>query len=176
MAVNMRIGKAFPFLAKRFKNQTGFTLLAVLAALLLVALGTQKVMVVVSQQAQRERETELLRVGAAFVSAIGAYYESTPGSVKRWPATLQDLTDDKRFVGLRRHIRQVYDDPVGRTSDWGVVRASDGGIAGIYSLSALAPIRSGAIGLEGFNLPAASRYSDWQFIYQPLSVQPRAQP
>jgi type II secretory pathway pseudopilin PulG len=157
-------------------TQRGFTLLAVMAAMFLLALGTQKVMFVLSQQAQREREAELLQVGAAFAQAIGAYYESSPGTVKRWPANLNDLVDDKRFVGMRRHLRRVYMDPITRSEEWGLVRASDGGIEGVYSLSDASPIRSGALTVGDLRLPAASRYTDWQFVYQPASFNPAARP
>jgi type II secretory pathway pseudopilin PulG len=166
----MPIGK--PHLFRRKSH--GFTLLAVLAAMFFLALGTQKVMFVVSQQAQRDREAELLHIGAAFARAIGAYYEASPGSVKRWPANLNDLTDDARFVGLRRHLRQVYFDPISRNQDWGFVTAADGGIRGVYSRSDAAPIRSGGVALMGLSLPPASRYSDWQFVYQPPLVAPPA--
>jgi type II secretory pathway pseudopilin PulG len=168
----MPTGEPIPCNINSGVQQQGFTLLAVLAAMVLVALGTQKVMSVVSQQAQRDRETELLHVGSAFASAIGAYYESTPGSVKKWPASLQDLTDDQRFVGVRRHLRQVYDDPVSRSNKWGLVVAEDGGFKGIYSLSEQAPIKTAAIELAGLALPPARKYSDWQFVYQADSAAP----
>lgn len=157
-------------------TQRGFTLLAVIAAMLLLALASQKVMVVLSQQAQREREAELLHIGAAFAQAIGTYYESSPGTVKRWPANLSDLVDDKRFVGIRRHVRQVYADPVTRTEAWGLVKASDGGIAGVYSLSDATPIRAGAQQVGNLYLPAASRYADWQFVYQPATANAAVRP
>lgn len=149
--------------------QRGFTLLAVMAAMFILALATQKVMYVVSQQAQREREAELLQIGAAFAQAIGTYYESSPGTVKRWPMSLKELEDDNRFVSTRRHVRQVYIDPITRAEGWGLVRTSDGGITGVYSLSDAAPIRSGALIAGRVSLPAASRYADWQFVYQPAS-------
>jgi type II secretory pathway pseudopilin PulG len=156
--------------------QRGFTLLAVMAAMFMLALGTQKVMSVVSQQAQREREAELLQIGAALAQAIGTYYESSPGTVKRWPTSLKDLEDDKRFVGIRRHVRQVYLDPITRSEAWGLVRANDGGIAGVYSLSDAVPIRSGALTVGNVSLPAASRYADWQFVYEPANASPAARP
>jgi type II secretory pathway pseudopilin PulG len=151
-------------------TQGGFTLVVVMAAMFMLALGTQKVMFVVSQQAQREREAELLQIGAAFAQAIGTYYESSPGTVKRWPTSLKDLEDDKRFVGIRRHLRQVYMDPITRSETWGLVRTSDGGITGIYSLSDASPIRSGALTIGNLSLPAASRYADWQFVYEPVNA------
>jgi type II secretory pathway pseudopilin PulG len=156
--------------------QQGFTLLAVIFAMLLLALGTQQVMSVASQPAQREREAELLRVGSAMATAIGAYYESSPGTIKRWPADLNDLVEDKRFVGLRRHVREVYADPVTRGNPWGLVLAADGGITGVYSVSDAAPVRTGTVRAANFVLGPASRYADWQFVYTPASAAPVAQP
>lgn len=157
------------------KRQQGFTMAAVLAAMLILALATQSVMTYVSQQDLREREADLLRIGQAYAQAIGTYYESSPGNLKRWPQTLEDLTEDKRFVGTRRHIREVYPDPITRSSNWGIVRAEDGGIAGVHSLSTAQPIRSAALELDNLALPAASQYVEWQFVYRPplASLAPR---
>lgn len=149
------------------RQQSGFTLVAALAALFLLALATQKVMTVVSQQAQREREAELMRLGAAYVAAIGAYYEQSPGSIKRWPPSLDVLTDDRRFVTLQRHIRSLYTDPITRGGDWGLVQAPDGGVAGVYSQSGEKPIRTAGEALQALGLTEAQRYSDWKFVYQP---------
>lgn len=153
-------------------RQQGFTLLAVLAAMFLLALATQGVMTYVSHQAQREREGDLLRIGQAYMQAIGTYYETSPGNVKRWPRTLEDLVDDKRFVGIKRHLREIYADPVARSSNWGIVLSSDGGIAGVHSLSQGRPLRSASIELGALVLPPADRYSDWLFVYQPMAGTP----
>ncbi len=146
-------------------KQSGFTLIAVLVAMVLLALGVSQVTTVVSQQAQREREALLLQIGLAYQQAIGNYYENSPGTVKRWPRDVTDLIEDKRFVTLRRYLRKAYADPVSPGKDWEFIRASDGGIQGVYSQSELAPIRSAAIELPGLSLPAASQYSQWQFVY-----------
>jgi type II secretory pathway pseudopilin PulG len=156
-----------------FRRQRGFTLVAALAALFLLALVTQKLMTVVSQQAQREREAELLRMGAAYVAAIGAYYERSPGSVKRWPPSLDALTDDRRFVTLQRHMRKLYADPMMRGGEWGVVPAPDGGVAGVYSQSDERPIRAAGEAIHALGLTEAQRYSDWKFVYQPAPVSTR---
>jgi type II secretory pathway pseudopilin PulG len=149
------------------KQQHGFTMAAVLAAMLIVALSAQGVMTYVSQQAQRERELDLLRIGQAYAQAIGTFYESSPGNLKRWPRSLDDLVEDKRFVGVKRHLREIYADPITRLPDWGMVMSEDGGIAGVYSKADAKPIRSAPIELDAITLPAASRYADWQFVYRP---------
>jgi type II secretory pathway pseudopilin PulG len=153
-------------------QQAGFAYIAVLVALLIVSLGTQGVMTFASQQAQRDREETLLRVGAAYALAIGAYYIATPGSVKRWPPSLEVLLEDKRLVNLHRHLRELYPDPVTRQLDWELVYASDGGIQGIRSHSTLVPLRTGAVNIEGMVLPPAKSYSDWQFVFVPDNPAP----
>jgi type II secretory pathway pseudopilin PulG len=153
----------------RTGSQSGFTMVAVLAAMLMVAIGAQKVMTYVSLQVQREREAELLRTGQVYVQAIGSYYESSPGGVKRWPKSLEELATDTRFVGIKRHVREAYSDPLSR-QPWGFVRSPDGGIAGIHSTSEAQPIHTAPVSLGNFALPAASRYSDWQFVYAPRLV------
>lgn len=151
----------------RQHKQGGFTLVAALATMFLLALASQQVMTLVSQQAQREREAELLRIGAEYVRAIGTYYENSPGTVKVWPPSLDALTEDRRFVTLYRHLRRVYPDPITRSAEWGVVPAADGGIAGVYSQSGQQPIRTAGAALEDLGLGSAQRYSDWKFVYTP---------
>lgn len=152
-------------------RQGGFTLLAVLAALTLLGLATQGVMTWVSHEVRREREAQLLRVGQIYTEAIGRYYEASPGVVKQWPKSLQDLADDKRFVGIRRHLRKIYPDPVNRSQEWGLVTVGDGGgIAGVYSLSVEKPLRSIGSDLGGLMLDPAARYADWKFVYHPPAV------
>ncbi|MBN9409207.1 MAG: type II secretion system protein [Burkholderiales bacterium] len=146
--------------------QGGFTMLVVLAALFILALGSQQVMAVASQQATREREALLQRVGEAYRSAIRSYYESSPGGVKQWPRALDDLLEDRRFVGTHRHLRELYSDPMVRAGTWGVVREPGGGITGVHSLSAGEPIR---VVRDAQGVPART-YADWRFVYEPPGV------
>lgn len=150
-------------------QQGGFTMIAVLVTLLLISLSTQAVMQSVSQQAQREREVALLSTGLQYVRAIGAYYESSPGAVKRWPSSLDDLLEDKRKLQLQRHLRELYPDPVNRATPWELILAPDGGIQGVRSRSPQTPIRSGPVEWEELQLPAASSYQDWKFVYLPAA-------
>ncbi len=163
----MRSGERSSIGAGSPRAEHGFTLVAVLLAMFLLALATQQVMSVVSQQAQREREAELLRIGAEIVRAIGIYHERSPGSIKNWPPSLEALTDDRRFVSLQRPLRRVYADPITRSYDWGLVTAPGGGIAGVYSKSEITPIRVAGTELTELGLGQVQRYSDWKFVYTP---------
>jgi len=131
----------------------------------LLALATERVVAYASREAQREREADLLRIGTAYADAIRSYYLASPGAVKRWPTSVGELLDDRRFVQVRRHLREPYRDPMTR-GEWGVLRAPDGGIAGVYSSSGEKPIRTAEIEFGELVLPAAQRYSDWQFAHR----------
>jgi type II secretory pathway pseudopilin PulG len=145
----------------------GFTYLIMLFAIavsgVLLAAGS----VVWSQQAQRERERELLLIGKEFRRAIGLYYERTPGAVKRYPERLEDLLRDDRYLSMQRYLRRIYRDPVTGKSEWGLVQAPTGGIMGVYSLSNGRPIKAGGFDEADDTFDGKTRYSDWQFVYTP---------
>jgi hypothetical protein len=113
--------------------------------------------------ARREREKDALRIGQLYAQAIASYYKSSPGSAKRYPPTLDVLLMDTRFVGTVRHMRRLYDDPLQPGRPWGVIRAADGGIGGVYSTSNDEPLRREPLDLGITLLAAATRYSDWKF-------------
>lgn len=149
-------------------RQRGFGYLLVLfaiAAMGLLLAGTGQVW---HTTAQREKEAELLFVGGQFANAIAAYHESTPGSTagaaKQYPPTLQDLLADKRFPMPRRHLRQIYRDPMTGSAEWGLIKAGDR-IVGVHSLSADKPLRTDFSGryrrYETF--ANAMRYDQWVF-------------
>ena len=160
----------------RGSRESGFTYVALLVAMFLLALSVNSVMGYVSQQAQREREAELLRVGQSYVDAIANYYQSSPGTVKTFPRSLLELTNDPRWVTVKRHLREVYDDPITRSGKWGQVLTAEGTISGVYSLSEAAPIRSAPIILDNTRLPAAQHYSDWRFVFDPSQAMARRRP
>lgn len=149
--------------------QSGFTYILVLLSLALTALASQGVLTYASQQALHDREDQLLQVGQSYVQAIKSYYDATPGTRKALPMRLQDLLEDTRQVGLQRHLREIYPDPLARSAEWGVLRTQDGGIMGVFSLSDQPPIRSGWVYLDGLELPPARKYSDWKFVFDPVA-------
>jgi type II secretory pathway pseudopilin PulG len=149
------------------KHHAGFTYLGVLffvatMGVMLAATGT-----LWSTASQREKERELLFVGNEFRKAIGAYYERTPGTVKRYPPTLNDLLKDNRQLTTVRHLRRIYPDPLTATPEWGIIPAPDNGVMGVYSLSKQSAIKRANFLLRDASFEKAGNYSQWRFVYEP---------
>ncbi len=149
--------------------QQGFTYMAVLFMVAILGGGFALAGEVWDTVAKREKEAELLFVGNQYRQAIRRYYEGTPGGVKRYPRTLDDLLKDPRSPAVQRHLRQLYRDPLGG-KEWGIVRAADGGIAGVHSLSREQPLKTGNFRLRDAGFESAKRYADWKFVYAPTNA------
>jgi len=148
-------------------RQGGFTYLVAMFAVAVAGLLLAVTSEVWSQSRQREKERELLYIGDRFQEAIGLYYQRTPGIVKRYPESLEELLIDKRYLSVQRYLRKIYADPMSGRSQWGTIAAPDGGIMGVHSISSQHPIKSGNFDEKDRNFSGASSYSDWRFIYQP---------
>jgi type II secretory pathway pseudopilin PulG len=146
------------------KPQHGYTLVGALVLLAVCMLGLSLAGPMWSQQVRREREQELLRVGALYAQALAAYYNASPGSLKQYPERLEALLLDTRYVGVRRHMRALYPDPVNPGQPWGLVRDANNRIVGVYSASQAAPIGESGKDLGAAEIGAAKHYSDWKFI------------
>ena len=59
----------------------------------------------------------------------------------------------------------MYPDPVTGKADWGIVRAPDGGVMGVYSLSPDTPLKRGNFQLRDQAFEHADKYSAWRFVY-----------
>jgi hypothetical protein len=139
-------------------RQSGITYLAVLffvaaSSAMLAAVGT-----IWSHERQRQKEEELIWIGNQFRQAIALYYHRSPGTVKRYPAKLEDLLEDHRHLNVARYLRRIYRDPLTGKAEWGLIPAPSGGIMGVHSLSHAKPVKSNAV--VGGGPP-------WQFSYQP---------
>ena len=150
-------------------KQCGFTYIGLLIVIAIAGIGMAGVGIVWHQDAQREREKELLFIGDAYRKAIASYYENSLGEAKQFPATLEDLIVDTRFPNTKRHLRKLYKDPMAFGKPLQLV-LQQGQIIGVYSASKETPIKK-----TGFESPyetfgEAVGYSDWKFIYAPGSV------
>jgi len=150
----------------------GFTYLGVLFVVAIMGAGLALVGQMWQTAALREKESELLYVGNQYRVAIERYVRSGGGL---YPRTLQDLIKDPRSVTARRHLRQLYPDPITGTSEWAIVKAPDGGILGVHSRSEAEPLKTANFKLRDKDFERAKKYSDWKFVYAPaLQAKPAA--
>lgn len=152
--------------ARDSKPQLGFTYVGVLVVLTVMMLALGAVAQIWHTEMQRENEQELLFVGKQFRTAIGNYYAAMG---RQFPASLEDLLGkDGEQTIHGRYLRRIYRDPVTGAAEWGVVRAANGGVAGVYSLSEGAPYKTTGFGDADSLFEGKQKYSEWQFVYEPL--------
>lgn len=150
------------------RRERGFTYLTVLFIVAIMMAGLALIGEMWETSAKREREAELLFIGNQYRRAIGLFYESTPGGVKRYPRTLEELTKDPRQPATQRYLRKLHPDPLG-AAEWGIVKAPDGGVRGVYSLSEDKPLKAFGFKLRDAGFESAQRYADWKFIHNPAT-------
>lgn len=123
--------------------------------------------------AQRDKEQELLFIGAQFRTALRSYHQAQIRAGRReYPATLDDLLKDNRFPGTRRHLRRLYRDPMTGTTEWGVVRVA-GRIVGVHSLSTGTPLKQAGFDIDDAEFEGAEKYADWIFMAPAAPGTPR---
>lgn len=150
----------------------GFSYLFVLFMVSLTALGLLAGRAVEVTELQREREAELLFIGHQFRAALASYAQVGGGAgVLAYPASLDDLLEDKRFPGIRRHLRKIYVDPMTGRRDWGLQMSGDR-IVGIYSRASGTPLKQSGFDPDESAFAGASKYSDWVFGWQAPTVAP----
>ena len=156
------------------RRSRGFTYLAALYAVALLAGGLAVAGELWHTAAMREKEAELLFVGHQYRQAIARYYLSGPQ--RQFPRTLEDLLRDPRRPGAERYLRRLYADPLTGSMEWGLVKAPDGGIQGVYSLSQAKPFKLSGFKARDQALEGAASYTDWKFLFAPAGQQPAAPP
>lgn len=145
------------------RRARGFTYLGVLFLVALMGLGLSGVLQLWSIANQRAHERELLWVGDQYARALQSYYLQSPGT-RTYPKSLDDLVVDNRFPTPRRHLRKLYADPVTRSTDWGLIKAPDGGIAGVHSLSTAEPWKKAEFARRWEDFKDRGAYAEWRFV------------
>ena len=148
-------------------REQGFTYLAVLFAVAILGGGLALVGEVWETSAKREKEAELLFAGDQYRKAIERYFLS---GQQQYPRALEDLLKDRRRPGTVRYLRKLYPDPL-TGKEWGLVKAPDGGILGVHSLSQGKPLKVAGFRLRDAAFGGAQKYSDWKFVHA-LPAQP----
>jgi type II secretory pathway pseudopilin PulG len=152
-------------------RERGFTYVMALVAIVLVGIFAGVANLATSRIVQADRERELLFRGQAYRSAIKHYYAAEG----HYPRSLQELLKDPHFA-QRVYLRALYADPMASEDErkdnggWRLIRAADGGIAGVASRSKREPLKQAnfPLGLESFE--QAKGYADWIFEYEPQVV------
>jgi type II secretory pathway pseudopilin PulG len=148
----------------------GFTYLLLMFAIALMGVAMAAVGTVWHTEQKRAKEKELLFIGHAYRTAIGQYYEKTPGSVKKYPQSMKDLLKDNRYLTTQRYLRQLYRDPMTNGTEWGLVEGPDHIITGVYSLSKDTPVKIANFDDTDKAFAGSQHYDNWKFIYVPKST------
>lgn len=153
------------------RRQAGYALLAMLILIMIIGFALGEAGAMWSDARQRDREAELLKIGDEFRTAIGKYYNNTPGPVKQYPPTLEALLRDDRFPTPQRYLRTFYVDPITGRADWGMLMAPSGGVMGVYSLSGKQPFKVSGFRPLYKDFEKKKMHGDWIFAYLP-QIQP----
>ena len=148
-------------------DQRGVTYIALLLAVAITSGAAAAGASVWSQMQRREREKQLLWAGDQIRRAILAYSQTGSDGPNRYPAALQDLLLDGRSAAQRRYLRQVYEDPMSRSTDWGLIRNPQGRIVGVYSQARGVPVKTGAFAKAYAHFERAPSYAAWTFTVLP---------
>jgi type II secretory pathway pseudopilin PulG len=148
-------------------REQGFTYLAALFAVAILGGGLALVGEVWETSAKREKEAELLFAGDQYRKAIERYFLS---GQRQYPRSLEDLLKDSRRPGTVRYLRKLYPDPL-TGKEWGLVKAPDGGILGVHSLSQEKPLKVAGFRARDAAFEGAQKYSEWKFVHA-LPAQP----
>lgn len=148
-------------------RERGFAYVMLLLAVAVVGLVSAASISVGVVVERRSAEQQLLVIGMEFQTAIRNYASTSERTgelgLQSGPRALQDLLRDPRAPGLRRYLRQIYDDPMTGNSVWGSINDSEGRLIGIYSLADGMPIRREGFSPELANFEQATSYRQWVF-------------
>lgn len=150
------------------QRESGFTYLTLLFVIAFMGIGLALTGELWRTAALRDREAQLLYAGGQYRRAIERYYAS---GLRQYPRSLEDLLKDPRKPNTQRYLRRLYVDPVTGSAEWGIVKAPDGGIMGVYSTSEAKPVKTGGFDLRNRAFEGAEKYSDWKFVYDPTKQQ-----
>jgi type II secretory pathway pseudopilin PulG len=155
----------------------GFTYVGLIVLVAIIGMVSATTIKLGALMQRRAAEEALLEVGAAFGDALKSYANaSTPGQ-RATPATLEELLLDPRFPTPRRHLRQIYADPITGEAKWGLLRGVDKiGIVAVYSLSGAKPIKLANFDARFVGFDNRQRLSDWKFVATGMAAIPSPEP
>jgi len=146
-------------------RQGGFSYVGLLMVIALLGLSAAATASLGAVAQRRDAEDELLFIGEQFRRAFQSYYQATPNGQPRYPPHLQDLLHDPRFAAPRRHLRQLYADPITGREDWVLLMAPESGIMGVRSASDARPIKLAQFPPAFASFEGQTKYSQWVFSH-----------
>lgn len=93
------------------KNDSGYMILFLVLAVLIITIGLMIAVPVWQTQIQREKEQELIFRGKQYVESIRLFQQKFPGT---YPKELEELIEEKC-------IRQLYKDPMTESGEWNII-------------------------------------------------------
>jgi len=165
------------FCKNSLSRSHGFAYVLLLAAVAVIAVAATASLRIGVQVSRRDAEQSLLFVGSEFERALRTYAgmpanaNVTAGNAAasqailsaRGPRTLEELLKDPRTPGIRRHLRQIYADPMTGLQTWGLVKDPAGFIIGVYSLAEGVPIKQAGFDPQKTGFEQAQTYGSWIF-------------
>lgn len=143
--------------------QRGFTYFGALFLVVLMGAALAGAGQLWSEASVRAKERDLIWIGTQYAHALRSYYNASPGT-RQYPVQLEELLDDRRFPGGRRHLRRLYPDPITKSTDWGLVQTADNRIAGVFSRSESTPRKTDRFPPEWIDFAGKQSYSEWRFV------------
>lgn len=159
------------------KPPRGFTYVGLIVLVAIIGLVTATTIKLGALMQRRAAEEALLEVGAAFGDALKSYANASKPGQRLTPASLEELLLDPRFPTPRRHLRQIYADPITGKAQWGLLRGVDKiGIVAVYSLSTDKPIKLANFDPRFIGFDNRQRLSDWKFVATGMAAIPAPTP
>lgn len=153
--------------APRRARGTGFTYLWVLMTVAFAGIGLSLAGEMYTTAVRRDQEAALLAIGRQFQQALNSYANTALGvGPQRYPQSLDDLLEDRRGPVVRRHLRQVFVDPMTGQAQWGEWRVG-GRLMGLHSLSEAAAIKRDHFDPDMQHLTGKAHVKEWVFAVQP---------
>lgn len=146
----------------------GFTFIGLLIAVAVLGIAIAGTGVVWHLEARRDKEQELLFAGQQIREAIARYHEEARGVERQYPASLEDLLQDRRFPMPVRHLRRLYRDPMSADGAWGLIR-EQGRIIGVLSEAPGRPLKVAGFPPAQKEFEGAGSYAGWRFVAQPTT-------
>ncbi|HEU0265478.1 MAG TPA: type II secretion system protein [Geobacterales bacterium] len=155
-------------MSPRHSQQGGFTYLAVLMLVLVMAIMLSMAGESWQNTMRREREAELLFRGKQMKDALTRWHNpnlNAGGQPRTKLTDLKFLLSDPRTAGTARHLRRLYTDPI-TGEEWQTIMSPTWGIIGVKSSSDAEPLKQGGFPSEFAAFEGKKKYSEWEFRFQ----------